>query len=59
MILTTEGLDKLEFDKSRTLTMTGNGLILSCPTLHLWFDLLSKTLPKRDLISTAKIMVLG
>ena len=59
MLLTTKGSDKLEFDKSRTLTMTRNGFILSCPTLHLWFGLLSKTLPKRDLISTAKIMVLG
>jgi len=51
--------DKLEFDKSRTLRMAGYGLVLSGPTLHLWFNLLSKTLPKRDLISTAKKMVLG
>lgn len=51
--------DKLEFDKSRTLRMAGYGFIISGPTLHLWFNLLSKTLPKRDLISTAKKMVLG
>lgn len=51
--------DKLEFDKLRTLRMTGYGLILSGPTLHLWFNFVSKTIPKRDLISTAKKMVLG
>lgn len=51
--------DKLEFDKLRTLRMAGYGLILSGPTLHLWFNFLSKTIPKRDLISTAKKMVLG
>jgi len=51
--------DKLEFDKSRTLRMAGYGLILSGPTLHLWFNLMSKILPKRDVISTAKKMVLG
>ena len=59
MLLITEGSYKLEFDKSRTLTMTGNGLILSFQMFHLWFNLLSKTLPKRDIISTTKITVLG
>eukprot|EP01018_Ginkgo_biloba_P007349 Gb_23777 [translate_table: standard] len=39
--------------------MTGYGLFLSGPTLHLWFNFLSKIIPNRDVLSTAKKMVLG
>uniref|UniRef100_A0A0D6QTJ8 Peroxisomal membrane protein MPV17 n=1 Tax=Araucaria cunninghamii TaxID=56994 RepID=A0A0D6QTJ8_ARACU len=51
--------DKLEIDKQRTLRMTGYGFFLSGPTLHLWFNFMSKILPKTDIISTVKKMVLG
>ncbi|KAH9303680.1 hypothetical protein KI387_008084, partial [Taxus chinensis] len=51
--------DKLEIDEQRTMRMAGYGLLLSGPTLHLWFNFMSRILPKTDIISTVKKMVLG
>ncbi|KAI4295747.1 hypothetical protein L6164_035758 [Bauhinia variegata] len=47
------------FDLVRTLRMAGYGLIILGPSLHFWFNLVSKLLPKRDLLSTLKKMFMG
>lgn len=39
--------------------MAGYGMIILGPSLHYWFNFVSKTLPKRDLITTLKKIVLG
>lgn len=39
--------------------MAGYGMLIAGPTLHLWFNFLSKVLPKRDLLSTLKKMIVG
>ncbi|MBA0837041.1 hypothetical protein Goarm_009226 [Gossypium armourianum] len=47
------------YDSIRTLRMAGYGLLLLGPSQHLWFNLLSKALPKRDMLTTFKKMFLG
>lgn len=47
------------YDLVRTLRMAGYGMIILGPSLHYWFNFVSKTLPKRDLITTLKKIVLG
>lgn len=47
------------FDLIRTFRMAGYGMLIAGPTLHLWFNFLSKVLPKRDLLSTLKKMIVG
>ncbi|KAL8160925.1 hypothetical protein V2J09_012414 [Rumex salicifolius] len=47
------------YDYLRTLRMAGYGFILLGPTLHFWFNLMSRFFPGRDLLSTAKKMALG
>ncbi|KAJ8645304.1 hypothetical protein MRB53_007052 [Persea americana] len=47
------------FDPIRTLRMAGYGMLISGPSLHLWFNFASKLVPKRDLFSTLKKMILG
>ncbi|XP_024517761.1 PXMP2/4 family protein 3 [Selaginella moellendorffii] len=47
------------WDHVRTLRMSAVGLLMSGPTLHLWFNFLNKILPGRDMISTLKKMLLG
>ncbi|XP_031480579.1 uncharacterized protein LOC116250786 isoform X2 [Nymphaea colorata] len=47
------------YDQTRTLRMAAYGLMISGPSLHLWFNFLSGILPKRDMLSTFKKMVLG
>lgn len=47
------------YDFIRTLRMAGYGLIILGPTLHFWFNFVSKLFPKRDLFSTLKKMVMG
>ncbi|TXG64160.1 hypothetical protein EZV62_011154 [Acer yangbiense] len=42
------------FDLERTLRMAGYGMVVLGPTLHFWFNFLSKLFPKQDLISTFK-----
>ncbi|XP_078173054.1 uncharacterized protein LOC144566886 [Carex rostrata] len=46
-------------DPMRTMRMATYGVLLSGPSLHLWFNFLSRILPKRDLITTFKKMILG
>ncbi|CAA7399398.1 unnamed protein product [Spirodela intermedia] len=47
------------FDLIRTSRMAGYGMLISGPSLHLWFNFLSRILPKRDVINTLKKIVLG
>ncbi|KAJ4775444.1 Peroxisomal membrane 22 kDa (Mpv17/PMP22) family protein [Rhynchospora pubera] len=49
----------MPYDPMRTLRMATYGVLLSGPSLHLWFNFLSRVLPKRDLITTFKKMILG
>ncbi|RWV96289.1 hypothetical protein BHE74_00042014 [Ensete ventricosum] len=39
--------------------MAGYGLLVSGPSLHFWFNFASRILPKRDVFTTFKKMVLG
>jgi hypothetical protein len=39
--------------------MAGYGMIILGPSLHFWFNFVSKLFPKRDLFSTLKKMVMG
>lgn len=50
---------KVQWDTGRTLRMVASGFFMSGPTLHLWFNFVSKVVPKRDLISTLKKMAMG
>ncbi|XP_020552882.1 uncharacterized protein LOC105172678 isoform X2 [Sesamum indicum] len=47
------------YDLVRTLRMAGYGLVIIGPSLHYWFNLVSRVFPKRDLLSTLKKMALG
>lgn len=47
------------YDSIRTSRMAGYGLLLLGPSQHLWFNLLSKALPKRDMLTTFKKMFMG
>ncbi|KAF3785429.1 PXMP2/4 family protein 4 [Nymphaea thermarum] len=57
VVLTCASFDS--YDQTRTLRMAAYGLVISGPSLHLWFNFLSGILPKRDMLSTFKKMVLG
>lgn len=46
-------------DLIRTLRMAGFGMLVSGPSLHLWFNFLSKILPKQDVLTTFKKMFIG
>ncbi|KAJ6794664.1 putative PXMP2/4 family protein 4 [Iris pallida] len=46
-------------DLIRTLRMAGYGMMISGPSLHLWFNFVSRILPKRDILTTFKKMFLG
>ncbi|XP_060168107.1 uncharacterized protein LOC132598955 [Lycium barbarum] len=48
-----------QYDLTRTLRMAGFGALIVGPSLHFWFNFLSRRLPKRDVISTLKKIVLG
>lgn len=39
--------------------MAGYGMIILGPSLHFWFNFVSKVFPKRDLLSTLKKMAMG
>lgn len=39
--------------------MAGYGAVFSGPTLHFWFNFVSRVFPKKDLISTFKKMFMG
>ncbi|WCJ17927.1 Peroxisomal membrane 22 kDa (Mpv17/PMP22) family protein [Euphorbia peplus] len=47
------------YDFLRTLRMAGYGMLILGPSLHFWFNFVSKHFPKRDLITTFKKMVMG
>jgi protein Mpv17 len=46
-------------DLLRTLRMASYGLLISGPTLHYWFNFISKVFPKKDVVNTLKKMFLG
>ncbi|KAJ4836578.1 hypothetical protein Tsubulata_039787 [Turnera subulata] len=46
-------------DFIRMLRMAGYGLLILGPSQHLWFNYLSKILPKRDMLTTLKKIFLG
>ncbi|KAL2537253.1 Peroxisomal membrane 22 kDa (Mpv17/PMP22) family protein [Forsythia ovata] len=50
----TEGCDLV-----RTLRMAGYGMLILGPSLHFWFNFVSRVFPKRDLLSTFKKIALG
>lgn len=51
--------EEVEWDVARSLRMVAAGFFMSGPTLHLWFNFVSKLVPARDLISTFKKMAMG
>lgn len=46
-------------DLIRTMRMASYGMLISGPSLHLWFNFVSKVLPKRDVVTTFMKMFLG
>ncbi|KAH6767069.1 Peroxisomal membrane 22 kDa family protein [Perilla frutescens var. hirtella] len=46
-------------DVVRTLRMAGYGMIIVGPSLHYWFNFISRVFPKTDLFSTFAKMALG
>ncbi|KAF8025042.1 hypothetical protein BT93_F2023 [Corymbia citriodora subsp. variegata] len=46
-------------DLIRTLRMTAYGLIILGPSQHMWFNSLSRVLPKRDAVTTLKKIFMG
>ncbi|EEF42062.1 protein SYM1 [Ricinus communis] len=47
------------FDLIRTTRMAAYGLVLLGPSQHIWFNLMSKAFPKRDVFSTLKKTFMG
>lgn len=47
------------YDLLRILRMGGYGMLILGPTLHFWFNFMSKLFPNRDLLSTLKKMAMG
>ncbi|KAG2262110.1 hypothetical protein Bca4012_013234 [Brassica carinata] len=47
------------YDLIRTARMASFGLIFLGPSQHLWFSYLSKILPKRDVLTTVKKIMMG
>ncbi|KAF8377627.1 hypothetical protein HHK36_031009 [Tetracentron sinense] len=47
------------FDSIRTLRMAGYGMLILGPSLHFWFNFVSKVLPKRDILTTFKKIIMG
>ncbi|PAN21125.1 hypothetical protein PAHAL_3G443200 [Panicum hallii] len=50
---------EVPLDFLRTTRMASYGLLISGPTLHLWFNFISKVFPKKDVVNTLKKMFLG
>ncbi|XP_057973422.1 uncharacterized protein LOC131161590 isoform X2 [Malania oleifera] len=46
-------------DSVRTVRMAAYGLLILGPTQHLWFNFVSKILPKRDVVTTLKKIFMG
>jgi len=47
------------FDFIRALSVAGYGLLFLGPSQHLWFNFMSKVLPKRDVLTTFKKVFMG
>uniref|UniRef100_A0A5B7C0M6 PXMP2/4 family protein 4-like n=1 Tax=Davidia involucrata TaxID=16924 RepID=A0A5B7C0M6_DAVIN len=47
------------FDSIRTLRMAGYGMLILGPAQHLWFNFVARVLPKRDVATTLKKIILG
>ncbi|KAJ4962941.1 hypothetical protein NE237_022880 [Protea cynaroides] len=47
------------FDPIRTLRMAAYGMVIVGPSLHYWFNFVSKVLPMRDVVTTLKKMLMG
>ena len=47
------------YDLVRILRMAGYGFLILGPSLHFWFNFVSKIFPKRDLITTFKKIIMG
>ncbi|GLT47362.1 hypothetical protein SLA2020_210650 [Shorea laevis] len=47
------------YDMVRTLRMAGYGFLVLGPSLHFWFNFMSRLFPKKDLITTFKKMAMG
>ncbi|KAK4437999.1 hypothetical protein Salat_0134000 [Sesamum alatum] len=47
------------YDPIRTLRMAGYGMLILGPSVHYWYNFMSRISPKRDLLSTLKKMALG
>lgn len=47
------------WDTARTLRMAGYGMIILGPAQHMWFNFVARVLPKRDVITTSKKLLLG
>lgn len=54
-----EGEPKQDWDKMRTLRMTGIGAFLSAPFLHMWFNVMQRILPGADVATTVKKVLIG
>ncbi|KAG6510110.1 hypothetical protein ZIOFF_028118 [Zingiber officinale] len=57
MIFTTASTASL--DIVRILRMSGYGLLVLGPSLHFWYNFLSKILPKQDIITILKKILIG
>ncbi|PSS17291.1 PXMP2/4 family protein [Actinidia chinensis var. chinensis] len=47
------------FDSMRTLRMAGFGMLIVGPAQHMWFNFVARILPKRDVVSTLKKLIMG
>ncbi|CAL1398978.1 unnamed protein product [Linum trigynum] len=47
------------YDLVRTSRMAGYGLLILGPSLHFWFNFVSRMFPKRDVMATLKKMAMG
>ncbi|KAK1431259.1 hypothetical protein QVD17_14598 [Tagetes erecta] len=47
------------YDFIRTCRMAGFGMVILGPTLHFWFNFISRVLPRQDLVTTFKKMLMG
>ncbi|XP_057788162.1 uncharacterized protein LOC131005282 [Salvia miltiorrhiza] len=48
-----------EYELVRTVRMGGYGMVILGPSMHYWYNLMSRVFPKRDLLSTLKKIGLG
>ncbi|XP_071698572.1 uncharacterized protein [Rutidosis leptorrhynchoides] len=56
---TITGSSSEPYNLVRTIRMAGYGMIILGPSLHFWFNFVSRLFPKRDLIATFTKMFMG